>query len=150
MPCTYNFIYTKYTFSCYHAYKAKASLLEPGHSRAATSTMSSDPQHASQETPPYPAVVYSYPLQILIWGFIEKSIWCELSRAAVVGRATKINRERWSYFTASVTGAMGPHGAGSADSQALHCWGLTTALGRPIQCLLGLICILPGHCQRAL
>lgn len=150
MPCTYNLIHTKYTFSCSHAYKAKASLLEPRHSRAATSTMSSDPQHASQETPPYPAVVYSYPLQILIWGFIEKSIWCELSRAAVVGRATEINSERWSYFTASVTEALGPHGAGSADSQALHCWGLTTALGRPIQRLLGLICILPGHCQRAL
>lgn len=117
MPCTYNLIHTKYTFSCSYAYKAKASLLEPRHSRAATSTMSSDPQHASQEIPPYPAVVYSYPLQILIWGFIEKSIWCELSRAAVVGRATEINSERWSYFTASVTRAMGPHGQGQQTAR---------------------------------
>lgn len=147
MPCTY--IHTQYTFPCSHAYKVKVSLLKPRHSRAATSTMSSGPQHASQETSPYPAVVYSHPLQILIWGFIEKSIWCELSRAAVVWRATKINRERWSYFTASVNGAAGPHGAGSADCQTLHCWGLATAQGRPVRRLLGLICMLPGHCQRA-
>lgn len=90
MPCMHTtLIHTQHALPCFHTYRAKVSLLEPRPSRAATDTVSSDLQYGSQETSPYPAVVYSHPLQILIWGFIEKSIWCELWRAAIVGRATK-------------------------------------------------------------
>ena len=47
------------------------------------------PAQCGQEVLPHSTVVYSLLLHILIWGFIEKSILCELSREAVRGRGTK-------------------------------------------------------------
>lgn len=53
------------------------------------------PAQCGQEVLPHPTVVYSLLLPVLIWGFIEKSILCELSREAVRGRGAKsIVRDR--------------------------------------------------------